>query len=145
MPRIATLIAVALASLVLQAAGSAASAEDLTEFSGTWAFTPAGCQDYLNGRIENEARKRGAGLMIIRPTDIEWVTPATCEVSNVQVSGNRRDMDGKCELKGNDFQGRITLTPADSNRISLRVDADVTGRETLTYNRCSKATKWKDE
>ena len=87
-----------------------AAAADLQAFSGTWAYTAANCSAYLHDRIGNEARKRGAGLTIIRPTEIEWVTPASCEVANLRAAGARWDMDGKCEIKGRDFTADITLT-----------------------------------
>jgi len=132
-------------AFIAQAGDGAARADDLRELSGTWAYTPSGCRDYLADRIESEARKRGVGLMIIRPAEIEWVTPASCRVANVRASGNRWDMDGTCELKGNDFSGRIAVTRKDRNRIAVRVDSDVTNRETLTYSRCSDATTWRDE
>jgi hypothetical protein len=141
--KLLTFVPPALGALALQA--GIALAEDLSEFAGTWAFTPAGCRDYLNDKLANEARKRGVGLMIIRPSDIEWVTPATCEIANVRRSGDAREMDGKCELKGNEFAAPITVTTRGNNLISVLVDSSITGREALRYSRCSKAIKWKDE
>src|SRR5580692_9033303 len=69
-----------LGAAALAATAGAATAADLQAFSGTWAYTAASCSKYMHDRIGNEARKRGAGLIIIRPAEIEWVTPATCEV-----------------------------------------------------------------
>jgi hypothetical protein len=123
-------------------AGTAAAA-DLAPFSGTWAYTAAGCRDYLHGRIPNEARKRGAGLMIIRPAEIEWVTPATCGVSDLRGGRNSWQMNGKCEIKGRDFSARIALTARDAGHISLRTQAAEFGNETHAYARCSKATEWR--
>lgn len=120
-------------------AGSAAAA-DLRQFTGTWAYTAAGCRDYLHGRIPNEARKRGAGLLIIRPAEIEWVTPATCMLGDLR--GGWR-MNGKCEIKGREFQARLALTAKDANHISLRTEAAEFGNETHAYARCSRATAWR--
>jgi hypothetical protein len=124
-------------------ASPAASAADLARFSGTWAYTAENCKAYLADRIPNEARKRGAGLMIIRAAEIEWVTPASCEVANLQGAGERWTMDGKCEIKGRDFTAKIAVTVKDDDHLSLRTEAAEFGSETHGYTRCSKVTDWR--
>jgi hypothetical protein len=123
-------------------AGPAAAA-DLRQFTGTWAYTAAGCRDYLHGRIPNEARKRGAGLLIIRPAEIEWVTPATCALSDLRNGRDGWRMNGKCEIKGREFQARLGLTARGADHISLRTEAAEFGNETHAYARCSRATEWR--
>ena len=122
---------------------NAAAGADLQRFSGTWAYTAAHCRNYLHDRIGNEARKRGAGLMIVRPAAIEWVTPASCEITSQRGAGDRREMDGKCEIKGRDFSARLMLIAKGADHISLRTDAREFGRETRHYVRCSSATEWR--
>jgi|HubBroStandDraft_1064217.scaffolds.fasta_scaffold207262_2 hypothetical protein len=139
--RQAALIAIVLGTLAL--AAFTAAAADLQAFSGTWAYTAANCSAYLHDRIANEARKRGAGLIIIRPAEIEWVTPASCEVANLRAAGERWDMDGKCEIKGRDFTADITLTAGGTGHISLGTKAAEFGSETHGYVRCSTATEWR--
>ncbi len=138
-----TILTFAVGAVALPFLAGIAAAADLQRFSGTWAYTAAGCRDYLHGRIPNEARKRGAGLMIIRPAGIEWVTPATCEVTNLGGGHDRWHMNGKCEIKGRDFSARIALTAKDKNHISLRTEAAEFGNETHGYARCSNATEWR--
>jgi hypothetical protein len=121
----------------------AAAAADLRPYGGTWAYTAAGCRDYLKGRIPNEARMRGAGLIIIRPAEIEWVTPATCALSDLSGGPNSWRMNGKCEIKGRDFSAKLALTAKDANNISLRTEAAEFGTETHSYARCSNATEWR--
>jgi hypothetical protein len=77
----------------------AAATEDLRHFSGTWAYTAAACRDYLRDRIPNEARKRGAGLLIIRPAGVEWVTPATCEVMDLRGGPGTWQMRGRARSR----------------------------------------------
>jgi hypothetical protein len=137
------LMMLALGGLMLPAICATASAADLARFSGTWAYTAANCQAYLHDRIPNEARKRGAGLMIIRAAGIEWVTPATCEVSNLQGAGDKWAMDGKCEIKGRDFTAKIAITAKDAHHLSLRTEAAEFGNETHAYARCSTSTEWR--
>jgi len=141
-PSRAILLLTACATIGPLLAGAAAAA-DLQRFSGTWAYTTAACRDYLHGRIPNEARKRGAGLLIIRPAGIEWVTPATCEVADLRDGQDSLHMSARCEIKGRDFSARITLTAKDANRISLRTEAAEFGDETHSYTRCSGATEWR--
>jgi hypothetical protein len=136
---------IASVALAAQALVGAAGAADLQRFSGTWAYTAAGCGDYLHGRIANEARMRGAGLLIIRPAEIEWITPATCAVSNLRAAGGGFRMDGKCEIKGRDFSAGITLEAKGADRVSLSTDAAEFGHETHAYARCSKATRWRSD
>ena len=143
MRRSAVFTTLALGALALPAICATASAADLARFGGTWAYTAANCQDYLRDRIPDEARKRGAGLMIIRPAEIEWVTPASCTVANLQGSGDRLSMDGKCEIKGRDFSAKIAITAKDDDHLSLRTEAAELGNETHSYARCSKATEWR--
>jgi hypothetical protein len=137
------IVSVVLGAVTLTASTSAAAAADLGQFSGTWAYTAANCRDYLHDRIANEARMRGAGLIIIRPAEIEWVTPATCEVSNLSVSDKVWKIDGKCEIKGQDFTAAITLTAKDSSHMSLGTQAAEFGSEIHNYVRCSKVTEWR--
>lgn len=137
------IITVVLGAFTLAASACAATAADLSQFSGIWAYTAANCRNYLDDRIANEARMRGAGLIIIRPAEIEWITPATCEVSNLNVSGKNWKMHGKCEIKGRDFTADITLKAKDSRHISLGTRAAEFGSETHDYVRCSKATEWR--
>jgi hypothetical protein len=133
-----------LGAAALAATAGAATAADLQAFSGTWAYTAASCSKYMHDRIGNEARKRGAGLIIIRPAEIEWVTPATCEVANLSNAHGQWDMDGKCEIKGNDFTAHVTLRAKGKDRISLGTKADQFGNETHNYVRCSKSTDWRN-
>jgi hypothetical protein len=142
-PRRTAFAQIASCACALSFLAGAAAAADLQPFSGTWAYTAAGCRDYLHGRIPNEARKRGAGLLIIRPAEIEWVTPATCEVTNLRGGRDSWRMNGKCEIKGRDFAARIALTAKGASHISLRVEAAEFGNETHGYARCSKATEWR--
>jgi len=139
-PRRAFVILIAFGACALPLPGGGAAAADLREFTGTWAYTAAGCRDYLHDRIPNEARKRRAGLLIIRPAEIEWVTPATCALADVR-DGWR--MNGKCEIKGRDFAARLTLTAKEANHISLRVAAAEFGNEIHNYTRCNRATEWR--
>ena len=133
-----------LGALALAASACPAAAADLGQFSGTWAYSAAACQNYLHDRIGNEARKRGAGLIIIRPAEIEWVTPATCEVADLRSDGAPWKMHGKCEIKGRDFTADITLKAKDADHISLGTQAAEFGNETHGYVRCSKVTEWRD-
>jgi hypothetical protein len=137
------IISVVLGAFTLAAPAGAAAAADLGQFSGTWAYTAANCRDYLHDRIANDARMRGAGLIIIRPVEIEWITPATCEVANLSAAGKDWKMDGKCEIKGRDFTAAITLTAKGAGHISLGTKAAEFGSETHNYVRCSKATEWR--
>jgi len=132
-----------LGTVTLAAPAPAAAAADLGRYGGTWAYSAAHCRDYLRDRIANEARMRGAGLMIIRPTEIEWITPATCEVSNLHASGTTWTMQGKCEIKGRDFTAAITLKATDTRHISLGTRAAEFGNETHGYVRCSTAAAWR--
>ena len=137
------IIIVVLGALTLAASAGAATAADLSQFSGTWAYSAANCRNYLHDRIANEARMRGSGLIIIRPAEIEWITPATCKVANLSVAGKSWKMDGKCEIKGRDFTAAITLTAKRADYISLGTKAAEFGSETHDYVRCSKATEWR--
>jgi hypothetical protein len=145
MVRSLTIILAALGFIATQAVVSATLAEDLTKFSGTWAYTSAGCQAYINDKLENEADKRNAGLMIIRPTEIEWITPATCDISHVRVTDNRWNMNGKCERKGIPFVSQIIISPQDSAHIGIRVTSGpITDGKPFKYTRCSAKTEWRD-
>ena len=57
--RRAFVILIAFGAWALPLRGGGAAAADLREFTGTWAYTAAGCRDYLHDHIPNEARKRG--------------------------------------------------------------------------------------
>jgi hypothetical protein len=138
------IISVLLGAVTLTASASAAAAADLGQFSGTWAYSAANCRNYLHDRVGNEARKRGAGLIIVRPAEIEWVTPATCEVANLRLDDQQWKMDGKCEIKGRDFTAAVTLTAKNADHISLGTRAAEFGSETHDYVRCSKSTEWRN-
>ena len=139
------IVSVVLGAVALGASASPAAAADLGQFSGTWAYTADNCRNYLHDRLPTEARMRGAGLIIIRPAEIEWVTPATCQVSNLNVSGKVWKMDGKCEIKGQDFTAGVTLTAKDSSHMSLGTQAAPEfASETHDYVRCSKVTEWRE-
>jgi len=144
-PRRTLLALGAVAAWALPSLAGTAAAADLRQFSGTWAYTAAGCRDYLHGRIPNEARKRGAGLLIIRPAEIEWITPATCALTGLHGGPHDWRMNGKCEIKGRDFAARLALAARDANHISLRTKAAEFGNESHSYARCSRATAWRAE
>jgi hypothetical protein len=142
-PRRAFLILTVLGACALPLLAGGAAAADLRQFTGTWPYTAAGCRDYLHGRIPNEARKRGAGLLIIRPAEIEWVTPATCALTDLRGGRDGWRMNGRCEIKGRDFAARLALTAKDANHIGLRTEAAELGNETHDYARCDRATEWR--
>jgi hypothetical protein len=87
---------------------------------------------------------RGAGLIIIRPLEIEWVTPATCAVSSPRAAEGAWKMGGKCEIKGRDFTAALSLTATDADHIKLTTQAAEFGNETHGYVRCSDVTEWRN-
>ncbi len=141
MPKISLFVITVAGSVAMAAAASAA---DLSQFSGTWARNTKSCGGYLKGKLD-EKQMRGARMMIIKAAEIEWANPASCQISNLKGSGKEWTMDGKCELKGDEFETKLTLKSLGSDKINVALASSPTGPEKSDYTRCSKKTEWLGE
>jgi hypothetical protein len=138
-------MSISLALMADQAGLGLAHGADLGELAGTWAENAAGCRDYLAHSLQTEAAKRRAGLMIIRPTSIEFIEPRSCRLGNIRGDGTRWVMSGACELKGQPFSSAITIVALDRSSITVRLSKTaVAPDKPVPHVRCSKDTEWSE-